>query len=46
MVDAHHELAEVDFNPVVVGPEGARVLDARVRVEAAPPRSTWPRTWH
>jgi acetyl coenzyme A synthetase (ADP forming)-like protein len=46
MVEAHHELAEVDFNPVLVGAEGARVLDARVRVEAAPPRSTWPRTWH
>ena len=28
-------IAELDLNPVMVGPDGARVVDARVRV--APP---------
>jgi len=46
MVEAHAELAEVDFNPVLVGPDGAVVVDARVRVEAASPQRSWPRTWH
>ena len=46
MVEAHAELAEVDFNPVLVGPDGAVVVDARVRVEAASPPRSWPRTWH
>jgi acyl-CoA synthetase (NDP forming) len=45
MVEAHVELAEIDLNPVVVGPEGTAVLDARVRVEAASPPTPWPKTW-
>jgi acyl-CoA synthetase (NDP forming) len=45
MVDAHHELAEVDLNPVIAGPDGAVVVDARVRVEASSPQRVWPRTW-
>jgi acetyl coenzyme A synthetase (ADP forming)-like protein len=32
------EVAEVDLNPVIVSPEGATVVDARVRV-AEPPRA-------
>ncbi len=36
---AHPEIAELDCNPVLVGPEAATVVDARVRIEApAPPR--------
>jgi acyl-CoA synthetase (NDP forming)/GNAT superfamily N-acetyltransferase len=42
MADAHEEVLEVDFNPVVVSPEGALVLDARVRVGPAPAPSPWP----
>jgi acyl-CoA synthetase (NDP forming) len=39
MVDAHPEIAELDCNPVVVRPDGAVVVDARVRLdEPAPPR--------
>jgi acyl-CoA synthetase (NDP forming) len=34
MVDAHPEIAELDLEPVVAAPEGAFVVDARVRVEA------------
>ncbi len=34
MVDAHPEIAEMDFNPVIVLPRGAVIVDARVRVEA------------
>jgi acetate---CoA ligase (ADP-forming) len=39
LVEAHPEVAELDLNPVMVRPrgEGAVVVDARVRVEAAPP---------
>ena len=34
MADAHSEIADVDFNPVVVHPDGAVIVDARIRVEA------------
>ena len=37
MVEAHPEVAEMDCNPVVVSPEGAVIVDARVRVEAVAP---------
>jgi acetate---CoA ligase (ADP-forming) len=37
MVEAHGEVAEMDCNPVVVLPDGAVIVDARVRVEAAQP---------
>jgi acetate---CoA ligase (ADP-forming) len=37
MVEAHPEIAELDCNPLIAGPDGALVIDARVRVEAAPP---------
>jgi acetyl coenzyme A synthetase (ADP forming)-like protein len=37
LVDAHPEIAELDCNPVKVLPDGAVVVDARVRVEAATP---------
>jgi acyl-CoA synthetase (NDP forming) len=41
MVEAHPEVAEMDCNPVIVGPNAAVVVDARVRVESAePPRPT------
>jgi acetate---CoA ligase (ADP-forming) len=45
MVDAHQEIAELDLNPVIVSPDGARTVDARVRVEAVAPRRSWPRAW-
>jgi acetyl coenzyme A synthetase (ADP forming)-like protein len=35
MVEAHGEVAEMDCNPVVVLPDGALIVDARVRVEGA-----------
>lgn len=35
LADAHPAIAELDLNPVMVGPNGAPVVDARVRV--APP---------
>jgi acetate---CoA ligase (ADP-forming) len=37
MVEAHPEIIELDCNPLIAGPEGAVIVDARVRVEAAPP---------
>jgi acetyl coenzyme A synthetase (ADP forming)-like protein len=37
MVDAHPAIAEMDCNPVVALPEGAVIVDARVRVEAPKP---------
>ena len=45
MVDTHHEIAELDLNPVLAGPEGALAVDFRVRVKSAPPRRPWPATW-
>lgn len=37
MVEAHPEIVEMDLNPVVVHPDGALVVDARIRVELAGP---------
>jgi acyl-CoA synthetase (NDP forming) len=36
MVENHAEIAELDLNPVIALPDGARVVDARIRVEPAP----------
>ena len=33
MVEAHHEIVELDCNPLIAGPHGATVVDARVRVD-------------
>jgi acetyl coenzyme A synthetase (ADP forming)-like protein len=38
------ELAELDLNPVIAGPGGCVIVDARVRV-AAPPRTSMLKTW-
>jgi acetate---CoA ligase (ADP-forming) len=38
------EVAELDLNPVIAGPEGVVAVDARVRV-AAPERATRTKTW-
>ena len=41
LVEAHPEVVELDCNPVVVHPDGALVVDARVRLApAAPPAPT------
>ncbi|MGA8747068.1 MAG: GNAT family N-acetyltransferase [Solirubrobacterales bacterium] len=45
MVDSHHEVAEMDLNPVIAGPTGALAVDARIRVKTAAPPRPWPRTW-
>jgi acetyl coenzyme A synthetase (ADP forming)-like protein len=34
MVEAHPEIAELDANPLVASPEGAVIVDARVRLSA------------
>ncbi|MDA0165013.1 GNAT family N-acetyltransferase [Solirubrobacter ginsenosidimutans] len=39
---AHPEIAELDCNPLRVGPAGALVLDARIRVAAPPPLRPFP----
>jgi acetyl coenzyme A synthetase (ADP forming)-like protein len=38
LVEEHPEVAELDANPVIVGPAGATIVDARVRLAPAPPR--------
>ena len=38
MVEAHPEIVELDCNPVIVLPEGAIVVDARVRSRRRHPR--------
>jgi acyl-CoA synthetase (NDP forming) len=45
MVEAHHEIVELDLNPVMAGPGGALAVDARIRVQSAPPPRPWPSTW-
>ncbi len=45
MVDTHHEIAELDLNPVMAGPDGATVVDARIRIAGAKPPRPWPSTW-
>jgi acyl-CoA synthetase (NDP forming) len=39
MVEAHPEIVELDCNPLIASPKGALIVDARVRIEAAPPRA-------
>jgi acetate---CoA ligase (ADP-forming) len=41
LVDGHPELVEMDCNPVIATSEGAVVVDARIRVQPAPPRRPW-----
>jgi acetyl coenzyme A synthetase (ADP forming)-like protein len=38
LVEAHPEVAELDANPVLAGPDGAVIVDARVRLAPAAPR--------
>jgi acetyl coenzyme A synthetase (ADP forming)-like protein len=45
LADAHHEIVELDLNPVIAGVDGAIAADARIRVAAAQPERPWPRTW-
>src|SRR3954447_2623892 len=42
LVEAHPEIAELDLNPVIVGPSGAVVVDARLRIQAMSSRQPWP----
>ena len=42
LVEQHPEVAEVDLNPVLAGPTGAVVVDARVRIDEPPPPRPWP----
>ena len=42
MVEAHPEIAELDANPVIASPDGAVIVDARVRLKAVPPRAPRP----
>jgi acyl-CoA synthetase (NDP forming) len=44
LADDLPQLAELDLNPVIAGPEGCVVVDARVRV-AAPVRTARAKTW-
>ena len=42
MVEAHPEIVELDCNPLIVTPERALIVDARVRVETAGPPAPMP----
>jgi acyl-CoA synthetase (NDP forming) len=44
LADDFPEVAELDLNPVIAGPQGAVAVDARVRV-AAPVRAPRTKTW-
>ncbi|HET7507132.1 MAG TPA: GNAT family N-acetyltransferase [Solirubrobacterales bacterium] len=45
LADTHHEIVELDLNPVLATPTAAVAADARIRVAPAPPERPWPRTW-
>jgi acyl-CoA synthetase (NDP forming) len=45
LVDAHHEVAELDLNPVLATERGAVVVDARLRLQSAAPPRPWPSHW-
>ena len=38
MVEAHPEVVEMDLNPLMVHPQGAMAVDARIRLQPSPPR--------
>ena len=42
LVEDHPEIAEMDLNPVIALPGGPLVIDARVRIEPAPPEPARP----
>jgi acetyl coenzyme A synthetase (ADP forming)-like protein len=42
IVEAHREIVELDCNPLFVSPHGTTVVEARVRIEAAPPLAPVP----
>ena len=42
LVEAHPEIVELDANPVMAAPDGAVIVDARVRVQASAPRPPRP----
>jgi acetate---CoA ligase (ADP-forming) len=42
MVERHSEIVELDCNPLIVGPDGAVIVDARVRVETTAPQRPMP----
>jgi acyl-CoA synthetase (NDP forming) len=42
LVEAHPEVAEMDLNPVIALPSGALAIDARIRIETAPPPAIRP----
>ena len=42
LITAHPAVAELDLNPVIATPEGALVVDARVRVDAPGPAAPFP----
>jgi acyl-CoA synthetase (NDP forming) len=44
LADDFPELAELDLNPVIAGPEGCVIVDARVRI-GAPHRALRTKTW-
>jgi len=37
LVESHPEVVELDANPVIAGPDGAVIVDARIRLAAVPP---------
>jgi acetate---CoA ligase (ADP-forming) len=42
LVEAHAEVVEADLNPLIVGPDGATVVDVRIRTQTAQPKPPWP----
>lgn len=45
LADTHHEIVELDLNPVLATPTAAIAADARIRIAPPPPPKSWPSTW-
>jgi acyl-CoA synthetase (NDP forming) len=42
MVEEHPEIVELDLNPLIATPDGVAIVDARIRIESAPPAAPMP----
>jgi hypothetical protein len=42
LMEAHHEIAELGCNPLVVSPKGAIAVDVRARVQVPPAHAPEP----
>jgi len=45
IAERHHEIVELDLNPLLATTHGVVAVDVRVRLHEMPPLRSWPSTW-